>query len=372
MKRLDSLTALRFFAAVSIIVEHSRPSFRSMDWIPHFRYDFGVSFFFVLSGFILGFAYHNFEDRRSIRDFYIARVARIWPLHIFTLLAFFLLIPAGRWFLEGSDGYHAWILVANVFLVQAWIPKAAFFFSGNAVAWSISAEMFFYLIFPLLRHQWARTWRLKFCLVLALAAGVAFFATWLGVDRFDPSHPMAYSTVGFGYISPFTQVLLFAMGMLVHTGFQFVKKERWQGGTLAWTVLELIAIALIVVVSHIVGPLGDRTVLETVAPFFCIAPFFGLLILIFGIGRGAVSRMLSFRYFVLLGEASFALYMSHQIFLMVMLEYRPYLKIPDFVLCSIYWISAIFLSVLLWMFVETPARAWVRKSALTVFSSIET
>lgn len=372
MKKLDSLTALRFFAATSIVIEHSGPSFRSMDWIPHLRYDLGVSFFFVLSGFILSFAYREFSSDRSVRDFYIARIARIWPLHMFTLAAFFALIPTSRWFLQGSEGHHLGILLANVFLVQAWIPKSAFFFSGNAVSWSISAETFFYMLFPALRQRWIQTWWPKLVLVLALALGVVALATWVGVKPFDPNHTMAVSTLGIGYISPLTQVLLFFIGMLAESVYQSLGKRNLHDGTTVWTALELTSIVLVIAVAHAVGGFKDRTALEIVVPYFSIAPFFAFLILVFATGRGVFARILSSRLLVLLGECSFALYMSHQILLMVLNDHRASLNMPDLALCLGYWSLSIATAFALWAFVETPARAWIRRATTIPVSSSRT
>jgi peptidoglycan/LPS O-acetylase OafA/YrhL len=94
MKQIKCLTSLRFFAAAMIVVFHSVNAFRVWDnaKIP-FPLGQGVSFFFVLSGFILTYVYPSVGGGRGIRDFYVARIARIWPAHFVTFLLVLWLIP---------------------------------------------------------------------------------------------------------------------------------------------------------------------------------------------------------------------------------------------------------------------------------------
>ena len=110
-----------------------------------------VSFFFVLSGFVLGYTYH----RRDISNkrFYISRILRLWPATTSSLLFVLLLLPSPLYlpFLSGETStLFVPALIANLFLLQSFIPIPAFFFSFNAVAWSVSVEAFFYLCFPFL------------------------------------------------------------------------------------------------------------------------------------------------------------------------------------------------------------------------------
>ena len=78
--RIESLTPLRFFAAVLIVLHHGREQFAIGQ---------GVSFFFVLSGFILAYAYPRLEGHREVLTFLRARIARIWPAHGATLVLAF-------------------------------------------------------------------------------------------------------------------------------------------------------------------------------------------------------------------------------------------------------------------------------------------
>ncbi|MEI8341699.1 MAG: acyltransferase, partial [Verrucomicrobiota bacterium] len=154
--KFSALTSLRFVAAAMVVVTHSSGHFG----IPqHFSYPFvlgqAVAFFFVLSGFILAYVYPSLE-RKDIGPFLRARVARIWPAHLFCFVLFCFIISPFSAFsnlnsLLGVTG-------ANLFLVHSWIPWPKVNGAFNAPTWSISAEWFFYLCFPFLIHRFERNW----------------------------------------------------------------------------------------------------------------------------------------------------------------------------------------------------------------------
>jgi peptidoglycan/LPS O-acetylase OafA/YrhL len=89
---LPALTGIRFFFALGVVLFHQLPSFSPEDLaqLPQWLLNFlatgyiGVSFFFVLSGFILGHTYAR-ARRLDLRAFYVARFARVYPLFLFSL-----------------------------------------------------------------------------------------------------------------------------------------------------------------------------------------------------------------------------------------------------------------------------------------------
>src|SRR5262249_45008339 len=122
--QLDALTGSRFVAAFAILVLHSAALGYSLPpWL-----DLGqaVSYFFVLSGFILGYRYPELPDRRAVARFYWARFARIWPVHFFCLLLGVASLLAGFW---PSGNAPPWpILPLQILLVNAWVPIERFQF----------------------------------------------------------------------------------------------------------------------------------------------------------------------------------------------------------------------------------------------------
>ena len=131
-RRLDSLTALRFIAALAVVGVHGgeilwRPLLpvRSLGYV-------GVTFFFVLSGFVLTWSHPSGQPARR---FYRNRFARVWPLHTVTWLA---VVVATTGVAPGS-----W---AALGLVQAWVPRAGVNFAANGPSWSLSCDAFFYVL----------------------------------------------------------------------------------------------------------------------------------------------------------------------------------------------------------------------------------
>lgn len=167
-----------------------------------------VDFFFLLSGFVIQLSWgRRLAEGAPAADFLRARFARIYPLHLVMLLAF-----AGYWGAALLLGRLSWAqfdplhLLLSLALVQNWG------FTGstgwNVPAWSISAELAAYLLFPLLlatlRLAHRPLWLLAAMLVaLSVAVHAAFF--WLG-------HPFPNAVAQTGLPRCLAQ---FAMGMIV-------------------------------------------------------------------------------------------------------------------------------------------------------------
>ena len=145
----SQLTFTRFIAAVLIVLYHfaaNKPLIHQLGGLGRVVLIAStfVSYFFVLSGFILVVANAKavrLQQFPSAANFWINRFARIYPLFF---LAFLLSIPQ---FHEATGAYPTpQALLANVLLCQAWVPLRSF--SINFPDWSLSCELFFYLLFP--------------------------------------------------------------------------------------------------------------------------------------------------------------------------------------------------------------------------------
>jgi peptidoglycan/LPS O-acetylase OafA/YrhL len=146
--QLDSLTGMRFLAALLVVLHHtvsnplagarlvSLPALRSLAAVGYT----GVTFFFVLSGFVLAWSWST----GTARVFFARRFARIYPLHLLTWALSFVLLWQLSWETTPATA------VLCLFLLQAWSPNAATAFGQNAVSWSLSCEAFFYAMFPFL------------------------------------------------------------------------------------------------------------------------------------------------------------------------------------------------------------------------------
>jgi peptidoglycan/LPS O-acetylase OafA/YrhL len=150
-QNIRQLTALRFFAAAWVVLFHYWPHLQGAAALEVVNKGYlGVELFFTLSGFILCHVYRTAveEQRFSYGAFLWARLARVYPLHLATLVG--LGLVAGAATVAGfavDPNILSWqALPANLLLLQAWglAPVAGW----NHPSWSISAEWFAYLTFP--------------------------------------------------------------------------------------------------------------------------------------------------------------------------------------------------------------------------------
>lgn len=163
-----ALDFYRFVAAVGVMVFH----FSSMaGYANNSNLRYLVDFFFVLSGFVIMHSYIALR-REEIGKFIARRLARIYPLHLLTLNIFIILGGLRLWQTgQHSERFDFEQVPFHLLMVHAWgfVQGAGAF---NFVSWSISAEWFAYLLFPLLlwvHHKTASRWTL---LALAIAGGV--------------------------------------------------------------------------------------------------------------------------------------------------------------------------------------------------------
>ncbi len=213
-ERLPSLTGLRFAAAGGVVYTHAR-----LLVSPHLAVTFGpevwvsmssVSLFFILSGYVLT---HSARPTDTAWDFWRRRAAKILPNHVFTWsVAVAVLVGTGGVAATGGAGPVA--TVANLFLVNTWIPSRRFVFAGNPVSWSLAAEAFFYLLFPLLLPRVRRLSRRGLLIGSALAVAVVW--CWPVLCRFVINPRGAFfPDYWFLYVLPVTRLPEFLLGMMV-------------------------------------------------------------------------------------------------------------------------------------------------------------
>jgi peptidoglycan/LPS O-acetylase OafA/YrhL len=361
---IDSLTSLRFFAAFAILLHHARGSVFSSEFMSGVPLVFGVSFFFVLSGFILSYVYSGRMESVGLYRFYTSRFSKVWPSHIFTLLLVVAFLPSAEWVFGAKDGWLVALL--NVFLLQSAVPVPAYYFSFNMVSWSISAELFFYAVFPFLLSGLNKNWYFKLAVLLLLGGVSVFIFDLSGRDYYSPDKWTEFSGYGLAYISPLFRVQEFFMGMLLFKVFDYIKGWRGFGFALC-TALEVLCVVSVVYLTQgivaasysLVGP-GNNASGEFWA-HFAISLFFGLVVVCFAINKGLMSKILKQRLFVVLGEISFAMYLIHQIvFRFYMSHKNMFEPLPKDAIFPLLVITAFVFAYGIWRFVELPAQAQLK------------
>jgi peptidoglycan/LPS O-acetylase OafA/YrhL len=341
---LRPLTALRFVAAAWVVLYTCWP-FLDVGFTPHLASKgyLGVELFFVLSGFILSHVYlEAFGTRRfGYRSFLWARIARVYPLHLVTLLGVMALaLGAAAAGIAMQARVIDWpSLPANLLMLHAWglAPEAAF----NHPSWSISAEWFAYLTFPVFA---AGAWALRARPWLAVAAASAALLALYVVFQSLAGFPLTQATIRWGALRI---VPCFALGCALYLVHRKGGVPR-PGLLSALSVVLIFATASLQIWDGVIVLLG------------------GLLILSLGSLDNVRAGPLSSRFAVWLGEISYALYMVLIPWTLVAVNGLARVTGSESKTFGLpLWLGivlgAVMTAALAHHLVEKPARTWLRK-----------
>lgn len=317
-----------------------------------------VTFFFILSGFVLTYAYAGPTERSSLntdaRTFWRARFARIAPAYF---LALMLALPAFVYGSVASKIVPLHLLLIGLILVpifmQAWWPPAAFLWNGPA--WSLSVEFFFYAAFPRLTRFANRLKRGNFLVVAFLLVVV----TGLGRAAMQASPAFvsdAASWHNFQNYFPLFHLPQFILGMALGRQFLF-------GPAVA---PRLCAVMLYVGLTVMIALFGFRSALppwtEWIRTDIGLAVVFGLVVY-GGAGLGSRAAILAHPALVLLGEASYSMYILHSpiFFWWTWLTTKAMGVTLSFAVeLGLLLALVVGVSILSFLYVETPMRRWLR------------
>lgn len=365
---LQALTGLRFVAALAVVLYHFVRVERG-PWMIDALLGQGyvaVQFFFVLSGFILAYNYLLPGTPINRHRFWAARLARVYPLYLLGMLValpFFaraLTVQLGLSPLAAA-GRIAAAVPPVLAMLQAWFPLR-WVQLWNTPSWSLSSEAFFYLLFPFAGPLLLRLDRRG----LYAALGAIWFATlllhWMVLPLL-PSRggasgdPLLWSNVPLFHLGAFLTGIVF--------GLLFRREPPGRGGRLAPLLSVAVALALLVLLVF-AGVAPDRARMLPLTD-----PLYGLLVFFVASGRGPLAWLASQPPLVLLGEASYALYMLHapvwgyfQAVASRVLGWNS-ASMPFEVA---YVVVAVAASVAAHLFIERPAREWMRRRCDRSFS----
>ncbi|WP_073015178.1 acyltransferase family protein [Roseibium suaedae] len=341
--RLEQLTGLRFFAALLVFGVHFRWD-TSGDFVKSIAEQgyVGVSFFFILSGFVLTQSYKSriLTGATSFRTYFLLRIARLSPLHFLTGLPFlyFSIMQVEAIY---SEEFSILKTALNLTYLQSWVPVSSIYFSLNAPSWSLSDEMFFYLSFFFLvafspRKLLAITAGLAVVVFVSAFLVLVFLGDTILAGKYPFSHWLFYVFPGF-------RILEFLVGMVLHDLWK--RGIRLPGSVIPFTyVLLFLAMWL--------AP-------DIPAPFRYSLFYLPVITLFFyaHLTEGtALTHVFATRPLVLLGNASFAFYLVHQPSLHLLnLFLRP--SIPsDIIFFPISLCITTAFSVFLYRIYEMPAE----------------
>jgi peptidoglycan/LPS O-acetylase OafA/YrhL len=340
------LTALRFFAAFWVVLfsywgKLDGPEASTLVTKGYL----GVELFFTLSGFILCHVYLAGFGATKFRygSFLWNRLARVYPLHLATLAAMGGLAVAAGLAGMSVDPNMADLpsLPANVLLLHAWgLARTAAF---NHPSWSISAEWFAYLSFPLFATV---AWRLRARPWLFLALAVAFIAVLYPAFQALSGFSLTLATYNWGALRI---VPTFLFGCALHSVWRSGALKAWDCGALALACLgaAIAAAALNAPDQLVVLALG------------------GLILSLAGLAEQG-STVLSQGPLTYLGEISYSIYMVCAPWEIVFVNgAAKLLNLPSEQLPLPLWLllvaGVIPLAAASYHLIEKPARTWLKR-----------
>ncbi len=360
---LPSLTSLRFLAAVLVFFTHTSLTFNPLQpkasisffggetgtRLAHFFQlsgPIGVSFFFVLSGFVLTWSWKPGERTTA---FYRRRVLKIYPNHIVTWALSMLLFAAAVTPVHSS--------VANLFLVHAFSNQPVTLQSVNFPSWSLCSELLFYALFPLfiaaVRRISERTlWLWATVLVLCVAA-VPVLTRFVQGGMVMPGYDgLTANQMWVAYAFPPPRLFEFVLGMILA---RIVAAGRWPRiGLLPSAVLFAVGYWLGLVVPRVYG--FTLTTVIPISMIICAAAAADLR------GRGG---WLTSRTMIWLGNVSFAFYLVQGVVVFYgrtkFLDARTFGIAPAIGLLFCLFLVNLLAAWLLYSLVENPVmRRWAR------------
>lgn len=307
-ERIKSLQALRAIAFLGIFFTHAE---FFISWSA-----FGVSIFYVLSGFLMMYHYDNTEMDLSVGScfrFAINKIKTLYPLHIVTMILAAILSIAV--FLAHGDGIKSYMelalkIVLNVFLLQSWVPDISVNISLNGVAWYLSSALFLYFMFPYIAALVRKT-RFK---ILALCCAAVLVVEIIGCVLFISffgSSGFAY--VWFMYFFPIFRLGDFFAGCCLGRIYSHRPADS-EMSVLKYSILEILAAAITAGVFWWLGQ-GHTDIIHTALHNLTTIyiPISVLWVYLFTVNKGIITILLSRRMLIRLGNISGYIFLIHYI-----------------------------------------------------------
>jgi peptidoglycan/LPS O-acetylase OafA/YrhL len=399
---VPALTGLRFVAAFSVLLAHglsatvanNEPPRGAVLWLMEAS-GFGMTLFFVLSGFVIHYNYASLVTAGGLRGvvaFLWARFARLYPLFLLMMLVYVLVSQRHVAYWTGHPEQINSIFQALPYFllsIQSWIYKVIdgdwlidAIRGGSPPTWSISTEWFFYFAYPFI--AWL-VLRARSPAVVVIVAGLWCVAwTALSTGLYDRTPQIdAWAVARFGavaaiqeeqtsfvrwllYVSPYLRIGEFILGVIAAQLYVALRGRKITPGenAVGGAVFLAAAASVPLIVYLEAAPDVAITIFRKMAMNFALAPSVALLVFCAARYRSVASRLLTSRPAIALGEASYSIYLVHSIVLISAVKLSggavhgvAYHVVELVVLMAI----VVAISLLLYAYYEAPARGWLRQ-----------
>lgn len=343
--RIEQLTFTRFLAAIAIVIFHfgEKISPFSSNYISFLlkQANVGVSYFFILSGFVMIIAYGNKDKIRPI-EYFKNRFARIYPVYLLAIVLFL------AYLLYNSFTVDYGGLSLNALVIQSWVPGKALSF--NRPGWSLSVELFFYLSFPFLfNHIYKKYDYKKLILPVLLIWGLSQTLVHIGLySSFYKGFPSQSHDLLFYF--PLMHCNEFLLGNLA--GLIFIHRWKNKPANTDWYLLVGFAILCVWLKFNHYVVLHNGMLMLVFIP----------IIILTAINNGSISRIFNRKICIFLGEISYGIYILQIPVYKWCTDLLSKMKITN--PSSVFYISLIALLVissLSYVYIETPLRKKIKQ-----------
>lgn len=299
-----------------------------------------VGMFFVMSGFILTYSHPvGPQGQFSYRDYFLARVARVYAMYLIGLLVAFPIFygltfgepakeivdptdptigpPRAEQVLTTGDKILA--ATATPLLLQAWFPQITIY-PWNPPAWSLSVEAFAYVVFPLLVVSMAR-WSTGRLLTFGVVCWIWVLIPPIWYVTTDPDGVSEVNwnanLFWFNFVrhNPICRLPEFLMGMVAGRMFAAKAAENARAGVGTGGWLSTLAVGVVFAVLILAEPVFGSSTAYMLLHNGLLAPVFAVGVVGLALGGGPVHALCSRPLVILLGESAYAIYMLHFPFL---------------------------------------------------------
>lgn len=333
-KRFDAIQTLRFMCFLMVFADHS--GFYKRTGFHEYGELCLISVFLMMSGFLMVYSYINRELPETLEGYFkfsLGKIKKLYPLHVETaFIQLFIILILYRSLI--ADNIMAllrtlWEFIVNLCLMQAWVPDFQHYvFNFNGPSWFLSVMLLAYFLFPIMLRFLKKLGDIRKILIFT-ACLIAL--TFIITSAFGAMNNYNEKFIWFTQNFPPIRSVDFFLGCVI--GYIYVMRRKdedidaqeYSKGL--WTVIEAFVMLFFYVGSFFIagffilecGDIGKMIVFCT--PVY--SSFFAfLMFMIFIWNRGYITKILSWKPLVYLGNISMYTYLIHYIFTQAWASFR--------------------------------------------------